>query len=191
MVVGWYHSHPGFGCWLSGVDINTQQSFESLSDRAVAVVVDPIQSVKGKVKLGFLWDYLFRSLLMRFERSIRRLLRWIKSRVKPLRTSVTCRSLQFKHWFMVWTGIITRFLLLIAHTTWNKRCCWTWISKAGTTLLHLAISSITAQAMKRPSKKCWNWQSFTKRFIFFALIYLAWFIGVGRRRENDRRAVGY
>lgn len=25
MVVGWYHSHPGFGCWLSGVDINTQQ----------------------------------------------------------------------------------------------------------------------------------------------------------------------
>eukprot|EP00850_Spirogloea_muscicola_P015849 SM000125S26054 [mRNA] locus=s125:25387:27972:- [translate_table: standard] len=62
MVVGWYHSHPGFGCWLSGVDINTQQaseaaaapsprstSFEALNQRAVAVVVDPIQSVKGKV----------------------------------------------------------------------------------------------------------------------------------------------
>lgn len=49
MVVGWYHSHPGFGCWLSGVDVNTQQSFEQLNQRAVAVVVDPIQSVKGKV----------------------------------------------------------------------------------------------------------------------------------------------
>ncbi|KAJ3092440.1 26S proteasome non-ATPase regulatory subunit 14 [Quaeritorhiza haematococci] len=49
MVVGWYHSHPGFGCWLSNVDINTQQSFEALNQRAVAVVVDPIQSVKGKV----------------------------------------------------------------------------------------------------------------------------------------------
>lgn len=49
MVVGWYHSHPGFGCWLSGVDINTQQSFEALNQRAVAVVVDPVQSVKGKV----------------------------------------------------------------------------------------------------------------------------------------------
>ena len=63
MVVGWYHSHPGFGCWLSGVDINTQQvskiiriniiffhkSFEQLNNKAVAVVVDPIQSVKGKV----------------------------------------------------------------------------------------------------------------------------------------------
>lgn len=49
MVVGWYHSHPGFGCWLSGVDINTQQSFEQLNTRSVAVVIDPIQSVRGKV----------------------------------------------------------------------------------------------------------------------------------------------
>jgi len=49
MVVGWYHSHPGFGCWLSSTDINTQSSFESLNSRAVALVVDPIQSVKGKV----------------------------------------------------------------------------------------------------------------------------------------------
>jgi len=47
--VGWYHSHPGFGCWLSGVDINTQQSFEALNRRSVAVVIDPVQSVKGKV----------------------------------------------------------------------------------------------------------------------------------------------
>lgn len=49
MVVGWYHSHPGFGPWLSSVDINTQMSFEALNKRAVAVVIDPIQSVKGKV----------------------------------------------------------------------------------------------------------------------------------------------
>lgn len=49
VVVGWYHSHPGFGCWLSSVDINTQQSFEQLNQRAVAIVVDPIESVKGKV----------------------------------------------------------------------------------------------------------------------------------------------
>ncbi|KAJ2744810.1 multicatalytic endopeptidase [Coemansia sp. BCRC 34301] len=48
-VVGWYHSHPGFGCWLSNVDISTQQAFERLNSRAVAVVVDPIQSVRGKV----------------------------------------------------------------------------------------------------------------------------------------------
>ncbi len=33
------------------MDQNTQQSFEQLNRRAVAVVVDPIQSVKGKVVL--------------------------------------------------------------------------------------------------------------------------------------------
>lgn len=49
IVVGWYHSHPGFGCWLSSVDVQTQQSFEMTHPRSVAVVVDPIQSVKGKV----------------------------------------------------------------------------------------------------------------------------------------------
>ena len=49
MVVGWYHSHPGFGCWLSSTDINTQSSFEQLNPRAVALVVDPVQSVRGKV----------------------------------------------------------------------------------------------------------------------------------------------
>jgi 26S proteasome regulatory subunit N11 len=54
VVVGWYHSHPGFGCWLSAIDQNTQQSFEQLNPRAVAVVVDPIQSVRGKVVIdGF------------------------------------------------------------------------------------------------------------------------------------------
>jgi 26S proteasome regulatory subunit N11 len=49
MAVGWYHSHPGFGCWLSHTDCQTQQSFEQMTARAVAVVIDPIQSVKGKV----------------------------------------------------------------------------------------------------------------------------------------------
>ncbi|CAJ0561387.1 unnamed protein product, partial [Mesorhabditis spiculigera] len=51
LVVGWYHSHPGFGCWLSDVDQQTQKSFEALHHRAIAIVVDPIQSVKGKVLL--------------------------------------------------------------------------------------------------------------------------------------------
>lgn len=55
--IGWYHSHPGFGCWLSMVDVKTQKSFEQLSDRAVAVVIDPVQSVKGRVVMD-----VFRSI---------------------------------------------------------------------------------------------------------------------------------
>jgi 26S proteasome regulatory subunit N11 len=49
-VVGWYHSHPSYGCWLSSTDMNTAASFEQITaHRSVSVVVDPIQSVKGKV----------------------------------------------------------------------------------------------------------------------------------------------
>ncbi|CCW60519.1 unnamed protein product [Phytomonas sp. EM1] len=48
-VVGWYHSHPGFGCWLSSEDVMTASSYENLTPCSVSVVVDPIQSVRGKV----------------------------------------------------------------------------------------------------------------------------------------------
>ena len=51
-IVGWYHSHPGFGVWLSNVDINQQMYWEKLNARCIAVVVDPVQSVRGKVVIG-------------------------------------------------------------------------------------------------------------------------------------------
>lgn len=47
VVIGWYHSHPGFGCWLSFVDVKTQRSFEQLNPRAIALVIDPVQSISG------------------------------------------------------------------------------------------------------------------------------------------------
>lgn len=25
-IIGWYHSHPGYGCWLSGIDVGTQMT---------------------------------------------------------------------------------------------------------------------------------------------------------------------
>lgn len=48
-MVGWYHSHPGFGCWLSGMDVETARSYEQQLARSVSVVIDPVQSVRGKV----------------------------------------------------------------------------------------------------------------------------------------------
>lgn len=41
VVVGWYHSHPSFGCWLSSVDINTQVLlflFSNLSNSSILSV---------------------------------------------------------------------------------------------------------------------------------------------------------
>jgi len=48
-MVGWYHSHPGFGCWLSSMDVETARNYEQQLERCVSVVVDPVQSVRGKV----------------------------------------------------------------------------------------------------------------------------------------------
>ena len=51
-VVGWYHSHPGYDVFLSDVDLMQQKHWEMLNPRCVAVVVDPVKSVRGKVVIG-------------------------------------------------------------------------------------------------------------------------------------------
>jgi COP9 signalosome complex subunit 5 len=51
--VGWYHSHPGYGCWLSGIDVNTQHNQQMFQDPFLAVVIDPDRTVSaGKVEIG-------------------------------------------------------------------------------------------------------------------------------------------
>ncbi len=37
--IGWYHSHPGYGCWLSGIDVDTQMQNQQYQDPFVAIVV--------------------------------------------------------------------------------------------------------------------------------------------------------
>ncbi len=51
--VGWYHSHPGFGCWLSGIDVATQENYQKINDPWVALVVDPLKTAQdGVLALG-------------------------------------------------------------------------------------------------------------------------------------------
>ncbi len=51
--IGWYHSHPGYGCWLSGIDVNTQMQNQKFQDPFVAVVIDPNRTISvGKVHIG-------------------------------------------------------------------------------------------------------------------------------------------
>ena len=40
-MVGWYHSHPGYGCWLSGIDVSTQSIQQQYQEPFLAIVVDP------------------------------------------------------------------------------------------------------------------------------------------------------
>jgi COP9 signalosome complex subunit 5 len=57
-VVGWYHSHPGYGCWLSGIDVGTQFIQQQFQDPFLAVVVDPDRTISaGKVEIGAFRTY--------------------------------------------------------------------------------------------------------------------------------------
>ncbi|KAM3444979.1 hypothetical protein NHJ13734_000848 [Beauveria thailandica] len=57
-VVGWYHSHPGYGCWLSGIDVETEAMQQQFQDPFLAVVVDPDRTISaGKVDIGAFRTY--------------------------------------------------------------------------------------------------------------------------------------
>lgn len=56
--VGWYHSHPGYGCWLSGIDVQTEHTQQLYSDPFLAVVIDPDRTISaGKVEIGAFRTY--------------------------------------------------------------------------------------------------------------------------------------
>jgi COP9 signalosome complex subunit 5 len=57
-VVGWYHSHPGYGCWLSGIDVNTQSMNQRYGEPFLAIVIDPIRTSRAeKVEIGAFRTY--------------------------------------------------------------------------------------------------------------------------------------
>ncbi len=51
-IVGWYHSHPGLGVFLSPTDIETQKTYQLMYPKAVALVIDPVNFARtNKVSL--------------------------------------------------------------------------------------------------------------------------------------------
>ena len=50
-IVGWYHSHPNFGIFLSGHDLFIHENFFSGASQ-IAVVVDPVNCTEGT----FVWN---------------------------------------------------------------------------------------------------------------------------------------
>ncbi|XP_032981882.1 uncharacterized protein LOC117033721 [Rhinolophus ferrumequinum] len=56
--IGWYHSYPGYGCWLSGIDVSIQMLNQQFQEPFVAVVIDPTRTISaGKVKIGAFRTY--------------------------------------------------------------------------------------------------------------------------------------
>ncbi|OYT48192.1 hypothetical protein B6U83_03895 [Thermoplasmatales archaeon ex4484_36] len=46
-LVGWYHSHPGFGVFLSPRDIKTHSTFAEAFPLSIALVIDPVRGEEG------------------------------------------------------------------------------------------------------------------------------------------------
>ena len=48
----------GYGCWLSGIDVDTQMLNQQFQEPFVAIVIDPIRTISaGKVNLGAFRTY--------------------------------------------------------------------------------------------------------------------------------------
>ena len=41
-IIGWYHSHPGYSCFMSGTDENAHRRMLNLYKDAIALVLDPV-----------------------------------------------------------------------------------------------------------------------------------------------------
>lgn len=46
-IVGWYHSHPGYGVFMSETDIESQRKLQQFSSEVIALVIDPTSSEVG------------------------------------------------------------------------------------------------------------------------------------------------
>lgn len=52
-MVGWYHSHPGYSCWLSTYEILTLDIILEDKVRSLAIMIDSMRTVStGKVEIG-------------------------------------------------------------------------------------------------------------------------------------------
>ena len=57
-VCGWYHSHPGYGCWFSGIDVGTQMLYQKHQEPFIGIVIDPKRTMSaGKVDLACFRTY--------------------------------------------------------------------------------------------------------------------------------------
>ncbi len=50
-IIGWYHSHPSYGCFMSNEDYQTQLRYQTLWSESIAIVIDPAQV--SKANYGF------------------------------------------------------------------------------------------------------------------------------------------
>ena len=56
-VIGWYHSHPGYQCFMSKTDCTSQRRYQQYSDPFLAVVIDPVRTISTGLLCYFIEFY--------------------------------------------------------------------------------------------------------------------------------------
>jgi len=52
-IIGWYHSHPGYSCFMSDADKKAHKQMLNLYKDSIAFVIDPVMFVEGKPSSEF------------------------------------------------------------------------------------------------------------------------------------------
>jgi hypothetical protein len=48
VILGWWHTHPGMGAnFMSGTDVATQQRYQAIFPKAIAMIVDPLKFTRS------------------------------------------------------------------------------------------------------------------------------------------------
>lgn len=63
-MIGWYHSHPGYGCWLSGIDVSTQMLNQQFQEPFVSIVVSWLPIVTTDCQRNEILGAIFSGLLI-------------------------------------------------------------------------------------------------------------------------------
>jgi proteasome lid subunit RPN8/RPN11 len=106
-VIGWIHSHPGHGIFLSQTDRTTLGSWLALDERAIAVVVDP--SIRGYLedRIGW-WDKVPKMRRVTIENSEADFIGIVQTSV--LAEAISETAVRDSGWDVVAPGCIIKFL---------------------------------------------------------------------------------
>jgi proteasome lid subunit RPN8/RPN11 len=107
-IVGWYHSHPGFGCFLSSIDMETQVGLQGMFSECVALVVDPYGFIvsgrpsDAEVKMFRVQDdeviTLEYELILEEDKILRNIIDYLERGEEHYITSIDKIRLEFYEW---------------------------------------------------------------------------------------------
>ncbi|HUA27513.1 MAG TPA: Mov34/MPN/PAD-1 family protein [Streptosporangiaceae bacterium] len=106
-VIGWIHSHPHHGIFLSRTDSATLASWLALDERSIAVVVDPFTKGGFKDQIGW-WDRVPERRRVAYEKSQANLIELAQASALAQAISQTARL--DSRWDVITSRCIIKFL---------------------------------------------------------------------------------